>query len=29
LQAHTGWNPQIGFDDGLLRTFEWLRSCGG
>jgi UDP-glucose 4-epimerase len=29
LQAHTGWKPQIGFDDGLRRTFEWLRNCGG
>lgn len=29
LQAHTGWKPQVAFDDGLRRTCEWLRSCGG
>lgn len=29
LNQHTGWKPQIGFQDGLLRTRDWLRnSCG-
>lgn len=26
LQQHTGWKPQVAFDDGLRRTFEWLGS---
>lgn len=26
LQAHTGWKPNVEFDDGLHRTFEWLRT---
>ncbi len=26
LQAHTGWNPQVTFVDGLRRTFDWLRT---
>lgn len=25
LRQHTGWVPEIGFDEGLLRTREWLR----
>ncbi len=29
LQAHTGWQAKVGFDDGLRRTREWLRGCGG
>jgi UDP-glucose 4-epimerase len=29
LQAHTGWKPQVEFNDGLRRTCEWLRSCRG
>ena len=29
LQQHTGWVPQIGFDEGLLRTREWLRGFLG
>jgi nucleoside-diphosphate-sugar epimerase len=29
LQAHTGWKPQVAFDDGLRRTCEWLRNCRG
>lgn len=24
LQKHTGWEPQIKFEDGLLQTREWL-----
>ena len=26
LQVHTGWRPQVGFDDGLRRTYDWLQS---
>lgn len=29
LQQHTGWVPQISFDEGLLRTREWLRGFLG
>lgn len=29
LQEHTGWRSQVEFDDGLRRTYEWLRSCRG
>jgi UDP-glucose 4-epimerase len=25
LLLHTGWKPQVEFDDGLRRTREWLR----
>jgi UDP-glucose 4-epimerase len=26
LQQHTGWAPQMSFDEGLLQMREWLRS---
>ena len=26
LHKHTGWEPQIKFEDGLRRTCEWLRT---
>lgn len=26
LQEHTGWQPKVEFTDGLLLTFEWLRT---
>ena len=26
IQAHTGWRPSIEFDDGLRRTYDWLRT---
>jgi nucleoside-diphosphate-sugar epimerase len=26
LQHHTGWAPQMSFDEGLLQMREWLRS---
>ncbi len=29
LQEHTGWTLQVGFDEGLRRTCEWLRGLGG
>lgn len=29
LQQHTGWAPQVSFDEGLLRTREWLRGFLG
>ena len=25
LKEHTGWIPEINFDNGLSRTFEWLK----
>jgi UDP-glucose 4-epimerase len=27
LQEHTGWRRRVEFDDGLRRTFEWLRAA--
>lgn len=24
LRDHTGWSPQVGFEEGLARTYEWL-----
>lgn len=29
LRSHTGWKPTIGFDEGLQRTFIWLRNYSG
>lgn len=29
LQEHAGWKPQVGFDNGLRRTREWLRNGNG
>jgi UDP-glucose 4-epimerase len=29
LQEHTGWKPQVEFDDGLHRTREWLKNYRG
>jgi UDP-glucose 4-epimerase len=29
LQAHTGWQPRVGFRGGLLLTRDWLRRCEG
>ena len=29
LQQHTGWEPQVSFDEGLLHTREWLRGSLG
>lgn len=29
LYQHTGWKPKIEFQDGLLRTRDWLKSCHG
>lgn len=26
LRDHTGWKPQISFEEGLTRTYEWLRN---
>jgi nucleoside-diphosphate-sugar epimerase len=25
LRRYTGWSPQVGIEDGLLRTIEWFR----
>lgn len=27
LNLHTGWTPKIEFQDGLLKTRDWLRKC--
>lgn len=27
LRGHTGWTPNVSFEEGLLRMREWLRSC--
>lgn len=27
LKNRTGWAPSVSFEDGLLRTREWLRNC--
>ncbi len=29
LHKHTGWRPQVGFDEGLRLAYEWLRRCRG
>jgi len=29
LQEHTGWKPQVEFNDGLRRTREWLKNYRG
>jgi UDP-glucose 4-epimerase len=29
LQAHTGWQPQIGFEEGLRLTRDWLKKHHG
>jgi UDP-glucose 4-epimerase len=29
LNLHTGWTPKIEFQDGLLKTRDWLRRCRG
>jgi UDP-glucose 4-epimerase len=29
LNLHTGWTPKIEFQDGLLKTRDWLRNCCG
>lgn len=29
LRQHTGWTPKIGFQEGLLMTRDWLRTCFG
>jgi UDP-glucose 4-epimerase len=29
LNLHTGWTPKIEFQEGLLRTRDWLRNCCG
>lgn len=26
LKEHTGWRPQVKLEDGLVRTYEWLRT---
>jgi UDP-glucose 4-epimerase len=26
LQTHTGWIPKVDFNDGLIRTYDWLRN---
>jgi len=26
LQDHTNWQPIVKFDEGLLRTYEWLKT---
>ena len=25
LQSHTGWKPEVDFNNGLLKTRDWLR----
>lgn len=27
LATHTGWRPSVSFEQGLLRTRQWLRDC--
>lgn len=27
LRIRTGWKPSVSFEEGLLRTREWLRNC--
>jgi len=29
LYQHTGWKPKVEFQDGLIRTCDWLRKCSG
>jgi UDP-glucose 4-epimerase len=29
LSSHTGWTPKIEFNDGLVKTRDWLRSYVG
>jgi UDP-glucose 4-epimerase len=29
LREHTGWEPQVGFEEGLVRTYTWLKDYHG
>jgi len=29
LRNHTGWRPQVDFNEGLARTWSWLREQYG
>lgn len=29
LREHTGWKPHVGFEEGLVRTYTWLKDYHG